>query len=131
VSDSPRTETISLPVELAERGWLLDRVLSAGIRRLIRERLRDERASASDLGIVHLEDLTPHHERTLRCWRERFLEKRDAIRDLGHHEELLRSFELCFAYCEAGFSERPIASAQILLDKHESRRPPLLGALPA
>ena len=46
MSDSPRTEAISLPIELAERGWIPDRLLRAGIRRLIRERLRDERARA-------------------------------------------------------------------------------------
>lgn len=88
-------------------------------------------ARASDLRIVHVEDLTPHYTRTLRCWRERFVASRDAIRELGHPEELLRSFELYFAYCEAGFSERRIASAQIVLDKRESRRTPILGALPA
>lgn len=88
-------------------------------------------ARASDLRIVHVEDLTPHYARTLRCWRERFVQNRDAIRDLGHPEELLRSFELYFAYCEAGFSERRIASAQIVLDKSESRRASILGTLPA
>ena len=34
----------TLAIELAERGWLPDRVLRAGIRRLVRARLADENA---------------------------------------------------------------------------------------
>ncbi len=37
----------TLAIDLAERGWLPDRLLRAGIRRLVRARLADERARAA------------------------------------------------------------------------------------
>jgi cyclopropane-fatty-acyl-phospholipid synthase len=72
---------------------------------------------ASDLAVVHLEDLTAHYARTLRCWRERLLDNRDAIVGLGRPERLVRTFDFYFAYCEAGFLERRISCAQIVLAK--------------
>jgi cyclopropane-fatty-acyl-phospholipid synthase len=50
MSERPRKEPTSLPIELAERGWLPDRIVRFGIRRLVRERLADERARAAGDG---------------------------------------------------------------------------------
>ena len=86
---------------------------------------------AGDLAIVHLEDLTTHYARTLREWRARLLENRDAIVALGYPERLVRLFEFYFCYCEAGFLERRIASAQLVLAKPGSARPPILGEIAA
>ncbi len=47
MSGTPPKEPASLAIELAERGWLPDRVVRLGIRRLLRERLADERARAA------------------------------------------------------------------------------------
>ncbi len=86
-------------------------------------------ARAGDLAIVHLEDLTTHYARTLREWRARLLANREAILALGYPERLVRMFEFYFCYCEAGFQERRIASAQLVLGRQASTRPPILGEL--
>ncbi len=88
-------------------------------------------ARACDLRIVHLEDLTPHYARTLRTWRARFDANRAAIARLGYSPEFQRMWEFYLCYCEAGFIERRIASAQIVLAKPRARGPSILGALPA
>jgi cyclopropane-fatty-acyl-phospholipid synthase len=86
-------------------------------------------ARVGGLRIVHLEDLTSHYVRTLACWRERFERNRQAIRALGYPEELLLTFEFYFAYCQAGFMERRISCAQIVLEKHACQLAPILGEL--
>ncbi len=86
-------------------------------------------ARASDLHIVHLEDLTPHYARTLALWRRRLVANRAAIGALGYPEELLRTFEFYFAYCEAGFLERRSSCAQIVLEKRSCSLAPILGEL--
>jgi cyclopropane-fatty-acyl-phospholipid synthase len=79
-------------------------------------------ASVSDLRVVDLRDIGPHYARTLRMWRERFFAQIDAVRQQGFSEEFIRMWEFYFCYCEAGFAERYIADAQILLAKPANRR---------
>ncbi len=88
-------------------------------------------AKACDLRMVHLEDLTPHYARTLRTWRARFDQNRAAISRLGYSAEFQRMWEFYLCYCEAGFIERRIASAQLVLAMPGARGAPILGALPA
>lgn len=79
-------------------------------------------ATVSDLRIVDLRDIGPHYARTLRLWRERFAAQIDTVRAQGFSEEFIRMWEFYFSYCEAGFAERYIADAQILLAKPQNRR---------
>jgi cyclopropane-fatty-acyl-phospholipid synthase len=79
-------------------------------------------ATVSDLRIVDLRDIGPHYARTLRLWRERFSAQIDTVRAQGFSEEFIRMWEFYFCYCEAGFTERYIADAQILLAKPQNRR---------
>ncbi len=79
--------------------------------------LVDAAGRASDLKLVHLEDLASHYARTLRAWRERFLARADAVRALGYPERFVRLWDFYLAYCEAGFEERYLGTAQILLHK--------------
>jgi cyclopropane-fatty-acyl-phospholipid synthase len=44
-----------------------------------------------------------HYAETLRLWRERFVERRDAVSALGFDEVFRRMWELYLAYSEAGF----------------------------
>jgi cyclopropane-fatty-acyl-phospholipid synthase len=85
-------------------------------------------ARATDMRLVHLEDITPHYGETLRRWRQRFLENRDAIRDLGYSENFLRMWEFYLAYCEGGFDAGRSASLQLLLAKPRAQRTPVLGS---
>jgi len=86
-------------------------------------------ARASDLKLVHLEDITPHYARTLRTWRERFFANIDKVRDLGLPETFIRMWEYYLCYCEAGFAERYLGDVQMLLTKPLCRRPPILPTL--
>ncbi len=86
-------------------------------------------AEASDLRLVHLEDLTTHYARTLRIWRERFLENIEAVRRLGYPPRFERLWEYYLCYCEAGFAERYIGDVQMLLARPASRRASILPPL--
>lgn len=70
-----------------------------------------------DLALVHLEDFGESYARTLRAWRDRFLDNREAARAQGFDERFLRMWEFYLAYCEGGFLERSIGVAQLLLAK--------------
>jgi len=77
--------------------------------------------SASDLRLVHLEDMTPHYARTLQEWRKRFLQHIDRVRCLGYPEHFIRMWLYYLSYCEAGFLERYIGNAQMLFAKPDWR----------
>jgi cyclopropane-fatty-acyl-phospholipid synthase len=89
----------------------------------------DAVAAATDLRLVHLEDITPHYARTLRTWRERFFENIGQVRALGYSETFIRMWEFYLCYCEAGFQERYLGDVQILFAKPLSRRDPILPPL--
>ncbi len=79
---------------------------------------------ASDFKLSHLEDFGPHYARTLATWRERFFAVVDEVRTMGYDDRFIRMWDYYLSYCEAGFAERYIGVAQILLTKpgwrHES-----------
>lgn len=56
------------------------------------------------LRTVDMFSLRPHYAETLRLWRERFVERRDAVAALGFDEVFHRMWQLYLAYSEAGFS---------------------------
>ncbi|MGD2271614.1 MAG: cyclopropane-fatty-acyl-phospholipid synthase family protein [Desulfobacterales bacterium] len=74
-------------------------------------------ASATDLRLVHLEDITPHYARTLREWRRRFFANLEKVRSLGFSEPFVRMWEYYLCYCEGGFAERYIGDVQMLFAK--------------
>jgi len=74
-------------------------------------------ARATDLRLVHLEDITPHYARTLREWRRRFFANIDKVRALGFSDTFIRMWEYYLCYCEGGFSERYIGDVQMVLVK--------------
>ena len=47
--------------------------------------------------------LRPHYAETLRLWRERFTDRRDAVAALGFDDVFRRMWEFYLAYSEAGF----------------------------
>jgi cyclopropane-fatty-acyl-phospholipid synthase len=62
-------------------------------------------------------DIAPSYVRTLRAWRTRFLENRDAIRGLGFDERFMRMWEYYLALSEAGFATGLTQDHQIVLEK--------------
>ena len=89
----------------------------------------DAVATATDLRLVHLEDITPHYARTLRTWRERFFENILQVRALGYSETFIRMWEFYLCYCEAGFEERYLGDVQMFFAKPLWRGEPLLPSL--
>jgi cyclopropane-fatty-acyl-phospholipid synthase len=55
------------------------------------------------LRTVDMFSLRPHYAETLRLWRQRFVERRDAVAALGFDEVFQRMWRLYLAYSEAGF----------------------------
>jgi cyclopropane-fatty-acyl-phospholipid synthase len=78
----------------------------------------------TDMRMAHLEDITSHYTRTLAAWRERFLEARDRVTELGYDERFRRLWELYLCWCEGGFAERRIRDVQLLLAKPGFRAEP-------
>ena len=78
-------------------------------------------AAATDLRMIHLEDITPHYARTLREWRHRFFTNIDKVRDMGYPETFIRMWEYYLCYCEGGFAERYIGDVQMLFAKPQHR----------
>jgi len=76
----------------------------------------------SDLVLTHNEDFGFHYARTLRDWCERFMAKRSALDALGYDTAFQRLWHFYFAYCEAGFSERAIGVAHLLMAKPANKR---------
>ena len=74
-------------------------------------------AKATDLRLVHLEDITPHYARTLNEWRRRFFANIEKVRALGFSDTFVRMWEYYLCYCEGGFVERYIGDVQMLFTK--------------
>ncbi|CAN5775864.1 class I SAM-dependent methyltransferase [soil metagenome] len=55
------------------------------------------------LRTIDMFSMQSHYAETLRLWRERFIERRDAVSRLGFDDVFHRMWELYLAYSEAGF----------------------------
>ena len=78
--------------------------------------------SHTDLRLYNLEDIGPSYALTLRAWRERFLERLTAVRELGYDARFTRMWTFYLAYCEGGFLERSIGDVQMLFTRPGNRR---------
>jgi cyclopropane-fatty-acyl-phospholipid synthase len=85
----------------------------------------------TDMNLLHMEDFGLHYAKTLRLWRENFRQAHARLRDLGYDEYFLRLWEFYLCYCEGGFMERTIGTAQLLFAKPAAQPQPLLGQLDA
>ena len=75
----------------------------------------------SDLRLYSLEDMTPHYERTLLDWQERFNDNFAEISKFGFDQQFRRMWNFYFAYCAGGFAERKIGSVHMLFGKPQYR----------
>ena len=82
--------------------------------------LQQASSDATDMRMLHMEDITPHYAKTLRCWKDKFLAKLDAVRELGYDERLIRMWNFYLSYCEAGFDERRVHCVQVMFGRPES-----------
>ena len=109
-------EDSAYEVEKASRSFINTHIFPGGclpsmevISRLV--------SHATDMRMAGLEDITSHYARTLAAWRERFLEARERVAELGYDERFRRLWELYLCWCEGGFAERRIRDVQLLLAK--------------
>lgn len=79
---------------------------------------------ASDLGLIHLEDVGRHYAPTLKAWRQRIAGALPDIKALGYRQDFLRLWELYLCYCEGGFLERTVSSVHLLYAKSGWRPAP-------
>ncbi len=79
-------------------------------------------ARHSDLRLLNLEDIGASYALTLNHWRQRFLARLDEVRKLGYDERFVRMWEYYLCYCEGGFIERSIGTAQMLFARPGNRR---------
>lgn len=85
----------------------------------------------TDMNLLHMEDFGLHYARTLRIWHDNFRHAHGALTELGYDDYFLRLWEFYLCYCEGGFLERTIGTAQLLLAKPCAMPQPLLGRLDA
>lgn len=79
-------------------------------------------AKSSNLRLINLEDQGPSYALTLQHWRQNFMSNLEQVRALGYSEEFIRMWEFYLCYCEGGFKEKSISSAQLLFAKPENNR---------
>jgi cyclopropane-fatty-acyl-phospholipid synthase len=78
--------------------------------------------AASDMKLVHLEDIGPSYALTLKAWRERFNADLEQVKTLGFDARFIRMWNYYLAYCEGGFIERSIGDVHLLLAKPRNLR---------
>ncbi|MEZ6071557.1 MAG: cyclopropane-fatty-acyl-phospholipid synthase family protein [Pirellulales bacterium] len=77
----------------------------------------------TDFRMFSWEEIGPHYAKTLRRWRQAFRQNVSDVRALGFDDRFVRLWEYYLRYCEAGFAERQIGAAQLVLTKPASRLP--------
>jgi cyclopropane-fatty-acyl-phospholipid synthase len=85
----------------------------------------------TDMNLLHMEDFGLHYARTLRLWHDNFRRAHGSLTELGYDDYFLRLWEFYLCYCEGGFLERTIGTAQLLLAKPAAVTQPLLGRFDA
>jgi cyclopropane-fatty-acyl-phospholipid synthase len=85
----------------------------------------------TDMNLLHMEDFGLHYAKTLRLWHENFRRAHARLAELGYDDYFLRLWEFYLCYCEGGFLERTIGTAQLLLAKPAAMTAPLLGRFDA
>jgi cyclopropane-fatty-acyl-phospholipid synthase len=85
----------------------------------------------TDMNLLHMEDFGLHYARTLRIWHDNLRNARHRLQEKGYDDSFFRLWEFYLCYCEGGFIERTIGTAQLLLAKPAAQTAPLLGRFDA
>lgn len=88
-------------------------------------------ARDTDMQIIGLEDITLDYAMTLERWRKTFLGKVREIQAMGFGTDFIRMWDYYLAYCQGGFMERVIHTAQILMAKPGCRLQPMHARIPS
>ena len=75
---------------------------------LLTRKAMEEQARRVGLILENVDNFRHSYAKTLRLWRERFLDRWNTIRQLGFDETFRRKWVYYLSYCEAGFEEGSI-----------------------
>lgn len=78
----------------------------------------------TNMQIVGVEDITLDYAKTLSEWKQRFFASLDEVKAQGFDEVFVRMWDFYLSYCEGGFRERVISTAQFLFAKPRCRALP-------
>jgi len=78
-------------------------------------------ARKTDMLTLHMEDIGEDYAQTLLDWRQAFKTKIDEVKEQGFDQRFIRLWEYYLCYCEGGFREAVIGTAQVLLAKPQYR----------
>lgn len=85
--------------------------------------ISDQVARHTDLQVTGVDDITYDYVQTLADWRCRFHASIDQVHAQGFSNEFIRLWDFYLCYCQGGFMERVIHTAQIELIKPQWRDP--------
>jgi len=87
-------------------------------------------AAGAGLALVQADEMGLHYAETLRRWRGNMHANRERIAALGMDERFQRMWEFYFCYCEGGFLEQVIGTAQLVFARPGAGLAAPLGAPP-
>ena len=73
--------------------------------------------AVTSLNLNKMDNFALSYAKTLSCWREALLNRKEKVLELGYDEHFLRKWDYYFAYCQAGFATRIIDLTQLVLEK--------------
>jgi len=79
--------------------------------------LLENAEKSGQLDLYHMESFGLHYARTLKEWRNRFLDQWDEIEKMGFDNFFKRKWEYYLAYCEAGFLQRHVNVCQLVFGR--------------
>ena len=96
--------------------WIQKYIFPGGIIPSL-QAVDDALAAHTTLRVTRQRELRPHYARTLRLWRERFLDQWPHIHAQGFDETFRRMWEFYLAYSEAGFRSGYLGVSQLQLTR--------------
>lgn len=114
-------QTITIPdyrYEAYRRGcdWIQKYIFPGGMLPSL-SALCSAMAKTSRLHVESLENIGIHYARTLRLWRERFLNRWKDLEQLGFDETFRRMWLYYLCFCEAAFATRTLNDLQLVLSR--------------
>ena len=73
-------------------------------------------ASEQKLRLKQLDDIGLSYAQTIHHWRERFLNAKQQVLQLGFDEQFIRMWDFYLCYCEGGFKEGVISDVHMLFE---------------
>jgi cyclopropane-fatty-acyl-phospholipid synthase len=96
--------------------WIQKYIFPGGIIPSL-QAVDDALAAHTTLRVTRQRELRPHYARTLRLWRERFLDHWPHIHAQGFDEAFRRMWEFYLAYSEAGFRSGYLGVSQLQMTR--------------